>query len=326
MTHLVSIISPCYNGEKYVTNFLESVLAQDYDNIELIMINDGSTDETEQILNQYKLKFQERGIRYQCVYQENRGQAAAINTGLQLYDGEFLMWVDSDDILLPENVSRKVEYLLCNPECGMVLCEGEIVNYKDLDKRIGVLARKKPTGKDDYFSDLIYEKNVVYVPATIMVRTEALKRVLPGNRIYESREGQNWQLMLPLAYSNKCGYIEEILFKCVAHNDSHSRSVRSYEDNLRRCDNFIVLLTETIQNIQEMPEEEKKQWVCRIELKYAERKMNLAYKAGDRLKAKETRKHLKELGISVTFRCTYIWYLYNELKSAVWRIVKNKRT
>lgn len=275
---LVSIISPCYNGEKYVGNFLDSVLKQTYKDIELIVVNDGSVDGTEKVLKSYEQKFRERGYSYICCKQENKGQAAAINAGLRRYSGEYLMWVDSDDILLPQNVEKKVEFLQKNPEYGFVICEGEVVNSNDLNNVIGNLCRKKPKGKDNLFSDLIFERNVVFVPGVIMARRTSIEKSIPENEIFESREGQNWQLMLPLAYSYKCGYIEEVHFCCVAHGDSHSRTERTYEEWQKRDDNCVELLTETIQRLVGMSEIEKQNWISKVHIKYMVRKMELAKK------------------------------------------------
>lgn len=275
---LVSIISPCYNGEKYVKNFLESVLNQTYKKIELIMVNDGSTDNTEKIIKTYEQKFLERGVSYIYCWQENKGQAAAINTGLKKYTGEYLMWVDADDILLPQNVEKKVHFLKEHQECGFVICQGEVVKSDNLDRVIGKLYRSTPNGKDNLFSDLIFEKNVVFCPGVIMARRSSIEKIIPENEIYESREGQNWQLMLPLAYSYKCGYIEEVLFQCVAHDDSHSRMERSYKELINRNNNFIVLLTETIQRITQMPEEKKQEWISKVFIKHNIKNMQLAYR------------------------------------------------
>ena len=64
MNPLINIITPCYNGEKFLERFLDSVLKQTYDNIELILVNDGSTDKTDNIANKYKSKFNEKGYIY----------------------------------------------------------------------------------------------------------------------------------------------------------------------------------------------------------------------------------------------------------------------
>ena len=76
---LVSIITPCYNGETFLHRYFESILAQTYPNLELIFVNDGSTDKTEEIAMSYQKKLCEKGIRYIYLEQENAGQAAALN-------------------------------------------------------------------------------------------------------------------------------------------------------------------------------------------------------------------------------------------------------
>ena len=74
MKPLVSIITPCYNGESYITCFLDSILYQTYPNIELWIVNDGSKDKTEEIILSYKSKFDDKGYKLNYIYQENAGQ------------------------------------------------------------------------------------------------------------------------------------------------------------------------------------------------------------------------------------------------------------
>jgi len=81
-TPLVSIITPCYNGESYLERYFNSVLNQTYSNLELIFINDGSIDRTEEIALSYQNIFEQKGIRYVYLYQENAGQAAALNCSM----------------------------------------------------------------------------------------------------------------------------------------------------------------------------------------------------------------------------------------------------
>ena len=107
----VSIISPCYNGEKFITRFLQSLLTQTYDNIEAIIINDGSSDSTEDIALSFEEKFKNRGFGFKYIYQNNAGQSAAINKGLEIFSGDYLTWLDSDDYLPPYAIEKKVNFL-----------------------------------------------------------------------------------------------------------------------------------------------------------------------------------------------------------------------
>ena len=109
---LVSIISPCYNGEKYLPYFLDSILNQTYNNIELLLVDDASTDNTLKVVNGYKEKFEARGYKLRIFsLEKNSGQAAAINRALTEYNGEYVEWMDSDDIFLPYAIEKKVDFL-----------------------------------------------------------------------------------------------------------------------------------------------------------------------------------------------------------------------
>lgn len=278
---LVSIIAPCYNGAAYLLPFLESVLAQTYRPIELIFVDDGSSDKTKPLFLSWLDRLRDSGIRAYYYYQAHCGAAAAINTGLSHFSGQYVTWIDSDDIMTKDNIAEKVRYLQAHPEVGFVLAEAVIVNYPDLDTPVSPLRRIPPSGDDTLFSDLIYEKNIVFGPGMIMVRAEALREALPPEGIFESPQGQNWQLMLPLAYCFRCGYLEKMLLKCVSHPDSHSRTERSYRERLDRQKGFSELLQKTIAHIKQMPNQEKTYWRRRIRIKIADAVLSLAEERGD---------------------------------------------
>lgn len=94
---LVSVLTPCFNGEKFIDGLLDSILLQDYRKIEFIFVDDGSIDSTGDIITNYKQKFVNKQYRLEYVYQRNKGQAAAINAALQKANGEFFIWPDADD-------------------------------------------------------------------------------------------------------------------------------------------------------------------------------------------------------------------------------------
>ena len=312
MEKLVSIISPCYNGEKYLIPFMESILNQDYSNIELIMVDDGSNDNSKNIILSYEDKIKNKGYSFYYIYQGNNGAASAINKGLKIFSGDYLMWVDSDDVLLENNVSEKVKFLENNRECGFVLGQGQIVSEDDYDREIGILKRMHNDERDDLFQDLIFEKNVVFCPGVIMATREAILKAIPTREIYESKQGQNWQLMLPLAYYFKYGYIDKPLFKCVAHSDSHSRKERSIEEILQRIDGFIEILSNTIYSIVDMSDTEKKEWVLKIERKYAHRRLKIYYENRLWNPTKEEKRKLKKLE-DYTYKDTYLYYVVHLL-------------
>lgn len=228
----VSIITPCYNGEDFAKRFFENILEQSYRNIELIFVNDGSTDRTEDIAKSYIDKFEEQGRKLIYIYQENAGQAEAMNQGLKIFSGDYLMWTDSDDILHKDNVKKKVEFLEANKEYDFCMCYAQVVHESDLNKKIDDLRRIQPSGEDKIFEDIILEKNIVYTPGVYMARREAILNSIPDRHIRKSDVGQNWQMLMPLSYKHKCGYIKEILFSYVIREDSHSRKEKKLEDIL----------------------------------------------------------------------------------------------
>ena len=121
---LVSIITPCFNGESCLDRYFKSILDQTYANLELIFVNDGSTDKTEEIALSYKSKLEEKGIQYTYIYQDNAGQAAALNKGLKIFKGDYLTWPDSDDVMTPDSIEKKVKFLTENKKYRMVRSNG----------------------------------------------------------------------------------------------------------------------------------------------------------------------------------------------------------
>src|SRR4051794_37688274 len=107
---LVSVIIPCYNQAHYLGEAIESVINQTYPHFEIIVVDDGSTDNTSEVAGGFK--------EVRCIRQQNQGLSAARNTGLRESSGAFLVFLDSDDRLLPEAIETGLKYLLDRPECA----------------------------------------------------------------------------------------------------------------------------------------------------------------------------------------------------------------
>lgn len=123
---LVSIVIPCYNQGHYLRQAIKSVLAQDYAPIELIVLDDGSTDDTKTVLAAY-------AGRFHCESHANRGQAATLNKGWRMSKGEILSYLAADDFLLPGAVGKAVERLVANPEVVLTYCD---FNRVDPESRV----------------------------------------------------------------------------------------------------------------------------------------------------------------------------------------------
>lgn len=125
---LVSVIVPVYNCEKYLAEAIASVLSQCYSSLEVIIIDDGSTDSSAEVAAQFLPK-----VKYH--FQENSGPSAALNQGIQLSQGDFLAFLDSDDLWQPGKLSLQMKFLLENPEYDAVF--GHVQQFKspDLDQK-----------------------------------------------------------------------------------------------------------------------------------------------------------------------------------------------
>lgn len=97
----LSILSPCYNGEKFIARYLDNILEQTFKDFEVIIINDGSKDNSNEIIRGYQKIFEDKGITFKYLNKKvNEGHAKAIDDGLKLVDGQYLMWPDIDDICI----------------------------------------------------------------------------------------------------------------------------------------------------------------------------------------------------------------------------------
>ncbi len=114
---LVSVLMPAYNGEKYLAEAIDSILTQTFADFEFIIVDDGSTDGSAQIIRDYAQR--DERIRF-FQHAVNRGQSSALNTGLAEARGEYIAGMDADDISLPERLRKQVDFLNKNPAIGVV--------------------------------------------------------------------------------------------------------------------------------------------------------------------------------------------------------------
>lgn len=116
MKNLVSVIVPCYNSATYVAETLDSVLQQTYDNIEVIIVNDGSTDNLTDVIQPYLDKYE----NFHYYSQENKGLSGARNSGIRISKGQYILGLDADDLIAPTYIERCVDVLDNNPNVKLV--------------------------------------------------------------------------------------------------------------------------------------------------------------------------------------------------------------
>ncbi len=298
---LVSIITPCYNGENNAHRMIESVLGQTYSPIEYIFINDGSTDKTEELFISYLPKFEEKGIKVIYRYQENAGQSAAVDLGLKLFTGDYLSWADADDILFPESVEKRVEFLENHPEYGCVQSDAYMVREDNIDTPIKRISKGFPkSAEENQFELSLRGECYIGAPHCFLVRASAFLEVNPTRSIYTGRKEQNWQLFLPIYYKFKRYFLDEPLCSYVVSPHSHSHAKLSTKKLIERTDGYIEILTETLKTIP-MPEDERKRYSDIYMNIYARKKLYLSVNINNKELAKEQLQILKNIG-TVKFR------------------------
>lgn len=256
----VSLITPFYNAMPYFQDYLECVLKQTYRPLEFIAADDGSTDNSWECLTEFLPEFEKAGISVRALRSEHGGQAAAVNAALPLVSGEYITWCDADDWMSEDSISKKAEYLSRHPECGLVRSDGLVI---DGDKG-SVLARSaKPEDRHTQnIFDAVYRGTTYCYAGCYMGRASSLFEAYPNKQIPLSPEGQNLQLLFPLASRFDCGFIPDILHRYYVRNGGHSSRKLTFREAVRRLNNFSELrqaiIPHCICDVQYYIEEDKK--------------------------------------------------------------------
>ena len=260
---LVSILTPAYNASQYIHRLLESVLMQDYPEIEMIVIDDGSTDNTKQLIESYIPKFQEKGYLLTCIYQENAGQAAAINRGLKLVKGQYLCWPDSDDFYATSISISKFVDALNNVDDSYAIVRS-IGNFLKEDTFELTYKGLRFTTAEHQFEHSLLGLGFLNVPINYMVKMEAFDKVNPSRSIFTGRHPQNAQLFEPLLYSYKVKCIESGLCNVLVRRNSHSHKYKGYEKTNDDIEGYIEIQLNTLDSIKEMSDSKRMEYKKRV--------------------------------------------------------------
>lgn len=270
----VSILTPCYNSEIFIHRLLDSVLNQSYSNIEMIIVDDGSTDDSIKVIESYIPKFLNKGFTLQFLSQNNQGQASAINKGLKQISGEFLIWPDSDDFYSnTKSIEKMVKIFRNNSDVSVVRCMSSLIDEQTL-KSIRVLGNqnKKINKSNNLFEDCLFEENNFWFGAgNYMIKTRVLDIYYPDREIYTSNKfgGQNWQLLLPSLYNKICVTIHEPLYNILERNNSHSRTISNNIDNLiLKYNEHERIILKTLEYIKDMRTDEFSYYKEKVKMKY----------------------------------------------------------
>lgn len=234
---MISIMLPCFNGEKFIERLFSDITNQTYKNIQVIFVNDGSVDKTEEMAFRYCKNLEAEGMMFQYIKKKNGGVASAINMALPALMGEYCMWFDVDDRMSSDHVEKKYLYLKSHADKDLVMCTGYIYNENDsrMQSVIGTLGEQAATSS--LFEDLLFERRNC-TPGLFMARTEALLEGLNYHEIVELGSGQNMQLLLPISLNGREGYILDKLFFYIYRDNSHSHMKMNFNKRHERLKNI----------------------------------------------------------------------------------------
>lgn len=254
---LVSVIIPAYNHEKYVQETIKSIVDQTYQNIELIIIDDGSKDNTFKKINELKEICEKRFKRTVVETQENQGTTITLNRLISLSNGEFIYPIASDDIAKKDAIETEVNFLVQNPDYSLVVGDNEFIDSQGKkcywDKEQNIFYDEKSAAYHTFSEYLNIDKQRFkeenfgtyrtlcvnnYIPNGYLIRKSIFETI--GNFTPEAPL-EDWWLMLQISKYSKMKFINKILFSYRWHglNTAASREkmismtdiTRNWEEN-----------------------------------------------------------------------------------------------
>jgi glycosyltransferase involved in cell wall biosynthesis len=208
LSHVVSVVIPCYNQARFLEQAIESVHAQTHPSFEIIVVDDGSTDDTVAVAT--------RDNSVRCISQRNQGQGAARNEGLKYASGDYVVFLDSDDRLLPRALDTGLRCLAAHPEAAFVAGRCVGIDTHGVQQR----TRQDPVVERDHYLRLL-ATNYIWTPGTVMFRTDVVRRVGGFKRTVSGAE--DYDLYLRIARHHSIWCHDQIVTEYRQHEQSTSR-------------------------------------------------------------------------------------------------------
>lgn len=244
---LVSVLIPAYNHENYVQESIQSVIDQTYKNIELIVVDDGSKDNTWQKIQEMKDVCEKRFTNIHFETKQNEGTCATLNRLISLAEGEYIAILASDDLYKPQLIEKEYEFLSQNPDYTLCVGDNEIIDsnskkcywdkdrncvYTDKEAKYKTFAEFfKQKRKDIKFNTnefgtykSLYANN--YIPNGKLIRKNIFDRI---GKYTKEAPLEDWWLMLQISKYGKMKYLDEILFSYRWHESN------TVKDNKKMC-------------------------------------------------------------------------------------------
>jgi glycosyltransferase involved in cell wall biosynthesis len=205
----VSVVLPVYNGERFIGAAIQSVLDQTFRDFELVVVDDGSTDNTGTIVH---------GLKGPLIYhrQENQGAGAARNAGVALAQGEWIAFMDADDIWDTRKLSTQFEYLEKHPNASFVHCDMDLIDSEGNLIEEGFLsaavARRKRRGRRNLVS-LAFDDQPFPYPSTVMCKRELFLRTGGFNPRFGKNYHEDFELFARMAHISPIHFMPQNLVR-----------------------------------------------------------------------------------------------------------------
>ena len=216
----VSVIIPCFKQAGFLTDAIESVLAQTHPHLEVIVVDDGSPDDTSDVASRYP------GVR--CIRQENQGLSAARNTGIRESKGEFLVFLDADDRLTPKALESGLQHLR---QCPCAAFVGGIHRTISIDGS-PLSTMQRPHIDRDHYLELLRAANCVGCPATVMYRRAVFDDVHGFDTTVNA--ASDYDLYLRIARKFATSFHTDIVAEYRQHGDSMSNNPQLMSNHVAR--------------------------------------------------------------------------------------------
>jgi len=259
----------------------------------MFVIDDGSTDGTKEVVAGYSEKFRRRGLSFHYVYQENQGQSTAINCGLKLISGDYLIWPDADDWYAESDALEIMAASLADTtdDVGCCHCLSSYIDERNLEITHKNPAR--PTAEADLFEDCLFDANgFVWGAGNYMLKTHVGLNETNGRSIFTAKDAaQNSQLLLPVLYEKKCVIINKYLFNILQRVASHSRKKLAFEKEFSKYNAYHNAVINTLDSM-EMLAIKRERYKREIDTKYNDLKLRICFAHG---KTKDYRNLYKQM-------------------------------
>jgi glycosyltransferase involved in cell wall biosynthesis len=299
----VSVVIPTYNSGVMVKEAIESVLAQTYSDFEIVVVDDGSTDNTECIVRQF-------GDRVRYFKQENQGVSAARNTGIKQSLGDYVAFLDSDDLWLSEKLAEQIPWLEADPKLGLVYCDWAVNSGETVLK--SSYLKDLPAASGYVFDELIQSGFIL--TSGVVVRRACLDDAGDFDKSLEI--SQDYDLWLRISYRWKVQLVDKRLFTKRSWDGSLSSNLR------RTALERIALFQKTLKELPDMTPRSRKLVRLQLALNY----WDVGYDEFDRLLFREAReKFFSSLTYNWTSAKAFVYLAATYLPTAFVRAVKETK-